>query len=517
MDSLLAEALPHYSRATLKKAIMDGYCLLDGLPLTRPDAKARSGQCLELVMPVQGNALVPEDGDLEIIWQDDYLVLCNKPPDLTVHPCPSCPERTLVQRLLKRFPQLATLEGQRPGIVHRLDKDTSGLLLVALTESARLRLSDAFAQREIHKEYLALVSGLPPETGQCTESIGRHPAVKVKMAVLESSHGGKEAHTEWRRLWHSPNRDVSLLAIRIYTGRTHQIRVHMAHLGYPLLGDKLYAPSSVRDMASRQMLHAWRLAFAHPVNGEKLQFSCPPPKDLLTAALSTCRKMQRIVLTGNPACGKSSLAAVLRGLGIPVISADDVVHGLYAPEGEVSLWIRRHWGEELLTPEGSVDRHILMDVMQESPILRRELEDLVHMLVHTAVLQFWQSQEKSGATMAVAEIPLFFECGWQTSFMPQPLVVGVHCPQSLRHERSMRNRGWSAEKIATIEAWQWSEARKEAACDLLFDNSGPREGLEAAARRLLGDLAVLAGQEEEQQILALRSCWSEDGTLMPEG
>ncbi|MDO5484095.1 MAG: dephospho-CoA kinase, partial [Desulfovibrionaceae bacterium] len=377
-----------------------------------------------------------------------------------------------------------------------------------LTETSRLRLSEAFARREVYKEYLALVSGLPPRNGQCTEPIGRHPTAKVKMAVLDISRGGKAAHTEWQRLWQSPEHNVSLLSVRIHTGRTHQIRVHMAHLGYPLLGDPLYAPPQVRDLAPRQMLHAWRLCFTHPLSGETLHFACPPPDDIPAAALAACRSMRRVVLTGNPACGKSSLAAALRDAGLPVLSADSVVDELYAPNGEAAQWIAHRWGRELLAADKSVDRQALMAAMQKNAAMRRELEEMVHALVRAAVERFWQRHQNAGAAIAVAEIPLYFECGWHTAFSPRPLIVGIHCPQAIRHERLMRNRGWDSDKIATLEAWQWSEERKEAACDILVDNSGSREALRSAAQRLLDDLTDLALQEEQQQAKELMAICS---------
>lgn len=294
LDCVLREAAPQRSRAALQKAVLAGCCLVDGLPETRPDARMRAGQRVVLQLPEAVGVLKAEEGHLELLWQDEHLLVCNKPAGLTVHPCPSCPEHPLVQRLLGRFPQLARLEGQRPGIVHRLDKDTSGLLLVALTEPDRLALSAAFARREVGKEYLALVRGLPPARGECHEPLGRHPTAKVKMCVLPESRGGRSAHTQWRVLWSAPDNGISLLAVRIHTGRTHQIRVHLAHVGHPLLGDRLYAPPAVRDMAPRQMLHAWRLTFSHPGTGEELRFSCPPPEDMPRAALAACRRMQRV-------------------------------------------------------------------------------------------------------------------------------------------------------------------------------------------------------------------------------
>ncbi len=507
LDRALRDAVPELSRAVLQKAVLAGHCQVDGLPVTRPDTKTRLGQHVVLHLPHAENTLAAEEGHLELLWQDASLVVCNKPAGLTVHPCPSCPEHTLVQRLLGRFPQLARLDGLRPGIVHRLDKDTSGLLLAALHEAARLALSAAFARREVRKEYLALVSGLPPEQGECREALGRHPTAKVKMAVLPEAHGGKFAHTAWRRLWHTPDKKVSLLAVRIHTGRTHQIRVHLAHLGHPLLGDRLYAPAAVRDLAPRQMLHAWRLAFIHPDSGEEMRFACPPPEDMPLAALAACRRMRRIVITGNPGSGKSALAEHLAARGLPTVSADALVANLYAPGGEAAAWLEQRCGGKVSAKDGSVDKAALLAAMRADPLLRHEVEETVHALVRIGIENFWHAQEAGGAPLAVAEVPLYFECGWQNMFSPKPLSVGVHCPLSRRLRRIMDSRGWSEEKAAALEAWQWPEARKEAACDLLVDNSGAPEALEDAAHALLTRLERIRHEEEAAQWRRLEELW----------
>ena len=145
--------------------------------------------------------------------------------------------------------------------------------------------------------------------------------------------------------------------------------------------------------------------------------------------------------------------------------------------------------------------------MRANPALRREVEELVHALVRVAIKDFWQAQEAAGAALAVAEVPLYFECGWQAAFNPAPLTVGVHCPLPLRLQRIMTNRGWSEEKAAALEAWQWPEARKEAACDLLVDNSGSPEALENAARDLTGRLEDLRREEEAARRRALEALW----------
>jgi len=508
LDRVLGQELTGISRAALQKAIKAGYCRVDGLTQNQPDCRLREGQVVELQTPEASSSLRAEEGHLEILWHDEHLAVCNKPAGLTVHPCPSCPEHTLVQRLLARFPQLAKLEGLRPGIVHRLDKDTSGLLAVALTEADRLALSAAFAGRVVHKEYLALVWGRPADAGECRKPLGRHPTAKVKRAVLPEARGGKPAHTAWRRLWSAPDGRCSLLAVRIFTGRTHQIRVHLAHVGHPLLGDRLYAPKNVRALAPRQMLHAWRLELPHPVDGALLRFSCPPPEDLLETALAATRRMRRMVITGSPGSGKSALTENIAATGVPAISADALVARLYAPDGAAGPWLDRMAPDAgILTAQGGVDKAALLAAMRDNPGLRREVEQLVHGLVRAAVEEFWNAAEAAGHALAVAEVPLYFESGWQDVFSPAPLVVGVHCPKELRDRRIRATRGWADDKLAALESWQWPEPRKLAACDLVVDNTGDREALRTTAQKLLQDIAVATRADEAARAREIAALW----------
>lgn len=215
LDTFLKNSFPDISRASIQKAIRGGSCKIDDKITIQPSAKIRTGQKITLDLEPVNNELEPVKEDVEILWQDKTLAICNKPAGISVHPCPSIKENTYIQQLLAHFPQLALQGGLRPGIVHRLDKNTSGLMLLALDEATRLKLSDAFSRRKIHKEYLALVYGVPPKTGECNEPIGRHPASKTKMAVLKK--GGREASTSWERLWQFEN-NTSLLAVKIYTG-----------------------------------------------------------------------------------------------------------------------------------------------------------------------------------------------------------------------------------------------------------------------------------------------------------
>ncbi|MDR2054777.1 MAG: dephospho-CoA kinase [Desulfovibrio sp.] len=507
LDSVLRDNVPQVSRAALQRAVSAGRCLVDGRVERRPAARIRSGQRVVVDLPDARTSLAPEAGALDVLWHDGHLLVCNKPAGLTVHPCTSCRGNTLVQRLLARFPGLAALEGQRPGIVHRLDKDTSGLLAVALDERARLALVADFADRRVRKEYLALVSGFPAEEGDCREPVGRHPVVKVRMAVVPEERGGKPAHTSWKRLWSEPGGRVSLLAVRIHTGRTHQIRVHMAHLGHPLLGDALYAPRAVRAAAPRQMLHAWKLAFVHPRSGEELRFACPPPEDMPRAALVACGRMERVVMVGNPGSGKTALLGHLAGRGVSVFSADEAAARLYARGGEAAQWIARRFGGRMLTPGGAVDKKALFAALCAAPDLYREVEALVHPLVRQELENFWRTRENAGDALALAEVPLYLECGWGEYFSPAPLLVGVHCPLPERLRRLAAARGWTEAKTAALEARQWPQERKMAACDLLVDNGGSGESLKILAEDLLKRLTRRVKDRLRAEREKLESLW----------
>jgi 23S rRNA pseudouridine1911/1915/1917 synthase len=509
LDRVLRDNVPDISRTVLQKVVAAGNCLVNGRVETRQDVKIRYGQRVVIQLPETQTVLMPEAGEVDILWNDEHLLVCNKQAGLTVHPCPSCPENTLVQRLLARFPQLAGLDSIRPGIVHRLDKNTSGLLLAALDEPTRLALSTAFARREIHKEYLALVSGFPPEQGRCSVPIGRHPTVKIKMASLSERHGGKSALTSWRRLWSTPDKNVSLLAVRIKTGRTHQIRVHLAYLGHPLLGDRLYAPKPVQELSPRQMLHAWRLDFVHPHTGETLRFACPPPEDVSEAALAACRRMQRLVIVGNPGSGKSAILRQFIAKGFPVISADDIVSDMYARGGEAAQWLQQRFGGNMLAADGAVNKAVLFEAMTADPDFCRKLEEFVHPCVREAVKDFWRRQEESGNALAVAEVPLYFECGWGNFFAPAPLVVGVQCSFPERLRRTASQRGWTEKKAIMLESRQWPECRKMAACNMVLDNSGTPEDIGHLAEDLLEYIDRHVESRACAELEKLESLWSE--------
>lgn len=298
LDRVLADVLPQLSRARLRALIDAGAVFRDGLPATDPSGRALPGVYrVEVPAPA---AAVPEAQDLplEVLYEDAHLVVVNKPAGMAVHPGAGVPDGTLVNALLHHCG--ASLSGiggvARPGIVHRLDKDTSGVMVAAKTDAAHRVLAGLFAAHDIDRSYIALVRGVPrPPAGEIRTRIGRSTHDRMKMAVLKT--GGREAVTHYRteRTFGPPGAPLAArLACRLETGRTHQIRVHMASLGCPCLGDPVYgsgAPAApVREALresglARQALHAAVLGFVHPVTGERLRFESAPPPDM--AALET--------------------------------------------------------------------------------------------------------------------------------------------------------------------------------------------------------------------------------------
>jgi len=481
------------SRARVQEWIRDGKAQVNGRVAAKPGLRLEEGDALCLEMAPQPAVLAPEPGRLSVVREDPAFLVLDKPAGLTVHPAPGEKQGTLVARVLAAYPGLAALEGERPGVVHRLDKDTSGLIVLALTEASRLALAGAFAEREVAKEYLAVVHGAPnPAAGQVDAPIGRDPKNPTRMAV--AAKGGRPARSAWRTLWADPRGRVALLAVRIFTGRTHQIRVHLAHLGHPIVGDRVYGPQAHAAwrreapvplrLFRRQMLHAWRLAFDHPATGERLAFQAAPPRDFLALLLALGRTAQRVVVTGLPGCGKSSLLAEFAAAGAPAFSADAAVAALYesgAPGWEL---LRRRFGAGVAPDGRSVDRGALAGRMGGSDAVRREVEHLVHPLVQQELDAFWS--EHARARLAAAEVPLFLECGWRAG-RAADLVLGVACPAALRHER-LAARGVPPDLAARLDAWQWPEDRKLGACDLVADNSGTREDLTRAAARARDEL-----------------------------
>ncbi len=276
LDQFLAKRLPEYSRSRLQQLIRSGFVRLNK-QTTRPRQIVRGGDKIHLIEPpLEKIEMRPEPIPLDVLFEDDDLIIINKPTDLTVHPGAGQREHTLVNALLSHCTTLSGIGGkERPGIVHRLDKETSGCLVVAKNDVAHRELSKQFAARTVEKIYLALVAGkLRKPTGVIEENIGRHPVQRKRMSV--SSKRGRAAKTEYRVIRSSDQ--ASLVECRLHSGRTHQIRVHLHHLGHPVLGDKIYAPRFTKNFP-RQMLHAWKLGFRHPCTGEWRSFEASLPAD----------------------------------------------------------------------------------------------------------------------------------------------------------------------------------------------------------------------------------------------
>lgn len=286
LDRFLANKLPEYSRSRLQQLVRSGFVRLNGAT-TRPRHLVRSGDKIELTeAPLEKIDNQPEPIPLEVLFEDKDIIVINKPPGLVVHPGAGHRQHTLVNALLSRCSTLSGIGGkERPGIVHRLDKETSGCLVVAKNDWAHRELSRQFAERGVKKIYLALVAGkLRKATGVIEEKIGRHPVHRQRMSV--ASARGRPAKTDYRVVCSGDQ--ASLVECRLYSGRTHQIRVHLHHLGHPVLGDKVYAAHLAKNFP-RHMLHAWKLGFRHPCSGELKSFEAPLPDDF-TAAMKIIRE-----------------------------------------------------------------------------------------------------------------------------------------------------------------------------------------------------------------------------------
>jgi len=273
LDLALARLLPEASRSRLARLIREGEVLVDGRPAAA-SLKVRSGERVEVALAERPAPAVhgPEDIPLAVVHEDEAVLVVDKPPGLVVHPGSGNPRGTLLNALLHHAPELRALP--RAGIVHRLDKDTSGLLVVARNEAAQLSLVRQLQARTMGRTYLALVRGVVTAAGKVDQPIGRHPRARTRMAVVA---GGKPAVTHYRvRRRFAAH---TLLECRLETGRTHQIRVHLASIGHPIEGDPDYAGRG-KGAFHRQALHAWKLAFSHPRTGEPARFESAPPPDM---------------------------------------------------------------------------------------------------------------------------------------------------------------------------------------------------------------------------------------------
>jgi 23S rRNA pseudouridine1911/1915/1917 synthase len=285
LDQVAVQLFPQFSRARLQEWIKSGQITLAGKAV-KPNTKVTGGESIQLEVELRDEGdWQAEDLNLQIVYEDDDLLVIDKPADLVVHPAAGNEDGTLLNGLLYHLPQLQQIP--RAGIVHRLDKDTTGLMVVAKTLEAQNGLVQQLQARTVSRQYVAVVVGAIPSAGTVDAPIGRDPFHRIKMAVVKS--GGKEGITHFKRL--ARLGPMSLVRLNLETGRTHQIRVHMAHLGFPLLGDPLYGrrlpklidvPEDTADLIghfARQALHAERLSLVHPCSGETCVWQSPWPED----------------------------------------------------------------------------------------------------------------------------------------------------------------------------------------------------------------------------------------------
>lgn len=279
LDGTLAQQLPGHSRSALQRLIRRGRVRVNGAVVRRASTPVSSGDriLIDLDQAPPGTPLA-EQIPLEILFEDEHLLVVDKPPGMVVHPAPGHEAGTLVNALLAQYPALPGGQQGRPGIVHRLDKDTSGLIVVAKTAEALAGLQRQFKDRQVTKRYLGLVDGAPPTPeGEVQASIGRDPRHRQRFAVLRSKTA-RPAVTRYRTRDAFPRH--SLLELRPVTGRTHQIRIHMKALKCPVVGDRVYGRRRPSLPVGRQMLHAWQLELALPGSGDSRRFEAPIPADL---------------------------------------------------------------------------------------------------------------------------------------------------------------------------------------------------------------------------------------------
>ncbi len=314
LDTLLAglELVP--SRAFAAKLIEREYVTVDGLPASKSDT-AREGDFIEIELPLpEETDLIPEEVPLDIRFEDEHLIVLSKPAGMVVHPAHGHWSGTLVHALLAHTASLGSLQGEaRPGIVHRLDKDTSGLMLVAKDDATQRALQDAIQQRLVDRRYLALAHGIVvPDTGFVDAPIGRAPKDRMKMAVSDAS-GSRQAVTSFRVLerFEADYEDdgYTLVECKLHTGRTHQVRVHLAYIRHPLVGDPLYGRKrrSAELGLERQFLHSYRLCFTHPITALPVDLIDPLPAELDSSLRGIAERSR-----GRTAAGEEVLEVLAR-------------------------------------------------------------------------------------------------------------------------------------------------------------------------------------------------------------
>lgn len=284
LDRYLSSAIPDLSRSRVQQLIEQGHVQVNDQVCTSKKINLKVGDRICLEIPaVQPLALVAEDIPLDILYEDEQLLILNKPAGLVVHPAPGHADGTLVNALLAHCPNLPGIGGvQRPGIVHRLDKDTTGAIAIAKTDITYQHIQAQLQAKTARREYLGVVYGAPKtESGTVDLPIGRHPQDRKKMAIVSIEEGGRSAITHWQVKERLGN--YTLIHFQLETGRTHQIRVHSAKIGHPIVGDPLYSSAhSIGVNLPGQALHAWKLQLQHPVSGKLLQVTAPLPRSFTT-------------------------------------------------------------------------------------------------------------------------------------------------------------------------------------------------------------------------------------------
>jgi 23S rRNA pseudouridine1911/1915/1917 synthase len=512
LDKFVLERFPgnEPSRSQIKGWINKGLVLVDDRPCLKPSQSLSAGQQILIKVPERDHQRPePLKGELEEVYRDEHILVLNKQAGVSVHPAPSLDEPTLVNYLLERYPQIKiNFSGDRPGIVHRLDRDTTGLMVVALDEKAAATLSRSFHEREVDKDYLAIVSGCPEaDRGEINYSLGRDPGSRIRMAVVDD---GRQARTEYRILHCGKDGKWSLAGLKIFTGRTHQIRVHMARMGHPVLGDSLYGGKInaawdfkerlLSRLVKRQLLHSAKLGFNHPVSKQRMCLRKSPPKDFIQAFLYLERALQRVIITGAMGSGKSLVISILEKMGHPVFMADKCVAGLYEPGSDGWRIIRNRFGDRFIDGDHQpVNRAKLTAAVLEDKSVLKELEHLVHPLVRHRLDEFWNQHQ--GKRVAFAEIPLVFEAG-----MDQDCdhVVGVFCPDEVRHKRLLEKRNMSGEDFLRFDKLQMSQASKISRCSLVLDNYSHQNDLKFKVEGLTRALRYLRRRKAEKNLICFR-------------
>ena len=285
-DAFIATKLPDLSRSRISRLIKDGYLKINGKVCRKPATKLKGNENIFAeVPPLPGCPLEPIDLNLKILYEDEFLAIIDKPPDLIVHPASGVINPTLVHGLLYKFPEMKNFDKHnRPGIVHRLDKDTSGCIMIAKSEEARIKLSHLFSEHNLKKEYFALTKGNFDKQKICVdEPIARNIYNRTKMCVEEKNGRPSKSYVTLNKNY---GKFAAAVDVRIITGRTHQIRVHLDYIGHPVLGDNVYGKSAKqlneKFWITRQMLHAHKLTFVHPFTNEECAIVSPLPKDITT-------------------------------------------------------------------------------------------------------------------------------------------------------------------------------------------------------------------------------------------